>query len=143
MDYRLSRLERRNNRLKSKLRHFQLKNNSFTLNYSKKEMADGLNEYKKSGSLVKSALNLGFDKNSLVNSYIEGQRGNPEFREFYIEINKIKDPNFQIKKENEYSLENEGYSWIYTTKVDGKKVSLISRDFDRLMEKVKDKKLPL
>lgn len=138
-NYTLHDLERKNNKLKSKLRHDQLKNNSFRPNQSKRILDCVLEKYKSNHSLLKTAMDLGLDKNTLINAYIEGQRGNPEFRQFYLEINTIDGRDTDSK---EYTLDNVGTNWVYNVIVDGKKISLISSDLERLKEKISDRNLP-
>ncbi len=138
-NYALHDLERKNNKLKSKLRHNQLKNNSFRLNKSKRILDLALEMYKSNSSLVKTAMDLDLDKNALINAYIGGQRGNPEFQQFYLEINKIDGRDIDSKV---YTLDNVGTNWVYTVIVDGKKISLISSDLNRLKEIIRDKNLP-
>ena len=137
-------LTRKNNKLKSILRHEQLKHGDFRLMHSRRVMNLALKEYSDNKSLIKSAINLGLGKYDLISAYIEGQIGNPEFRQFYVEINKFNDENFEIKDDSkkDYTLENDGSCWIYSTEIDGEKVSLISSDYGRLCEKIKERDLP-
>lgn len=137
-------LTRKNNRLKSKLRHAQLKNNVFKPNHSKSELDLVLKYYEKDKSLIRACLNNDLNTSNVINAYVQGSLGNPGFREFYMAINRINNPDFEVKTEpaNEYTLENEGFSWIYTTVIDGEKISLISSDYERLSKKIKDRNLP-
>ena len=134
----------KNNKLKSKLRQDMLKHGTFRLMHSRREMNLALEEYADNKSLIKSANNLGFDRYNLISAYIEGQIGNPEFRDFYVGINKINDENFEIAKDSkkDYTLVNDESSWIYSTVVDGEKISLISSDYERLCKKIKEMNLP-
>ena len=144
-NYCLNGLNYKNNRLKSRLRYFQFKNNTFKLNRSRLLMKNILKEYKTTKSLVVSAKNLGLDKCIPIKCYIGGQMGNPEFRKFYLEINRINEKDLTSKTEviKEYKLEKCDDSWIYTVFIDGTKISLISSDYDRLIEKVRNNGLPL
>ena len=100
--------------------------------------------YEKDKSLIRACLNNDLNTSNVINAYVQGSLGNPGFREFYMAINRINNPDFEVKTEpaNEYTLENEGFSWIYTTVIDGEKISLISSDYERLSKKIKDRNLP-
>ena len=103
-------LARKNNRLKSKLRHARLKNNTFKLNHS----------FIKDKSLIRT----GFNRKVSIGKVI----GNSEFKD--------------LESVNDYTLSNEGPVWIYTTVIDGEKISLISSDYERLCKKIKERQLP-
>ena len=47
-----------------------------------------------------------------------------------------------VIENNDYEIESINGSWVYTTYVDGKKVSIISSDLKHLKEKVSSKNLP-
>ena len=51
-------------------------------------MKNILKEYKTTKSLVVSAKNLGLDKRIPIKCYIGVKCGNPEFRRFYLAINR-------------------------------------------------------
>ena len=144
-NYCLNGLIYKNNRLKSRLRYFQLKNNTFKSNRSRLLMKNILKEYKTTKSLVVSAKNLGLDKSIPIKYYIGGQMGIPEFRKFYLEINGINEKDLTSETEviKEYKLKKYENSWIYTVFIDGTKISLISSDYDRMIEKIRNKRLPL
>ena len=105
-NYCLKVLNYKNNRLKSRLIYFQLKNNTFKSNRSRLLMKNILKEYKTTKSLVVSAKNLGLDKSIPIKYYIGGQMGNPEFRKFYLEINRINEKDLTSETEviKEYKL---------------------------------------
>ena len=144
-NYCLKVLNYKNNRLKSRLRYFQLKNNTFKSNRSRLLMKNILKEYRTTKSLVVSAKNLGLDKSIPIKYYIGGQMGIPEFRKFYLEINRINEKDLTSETEviKEYKLKKYENSWIYTVFIDGTKISLISSDYDRMIEKIRNKRLPL
>lgn len=145
-------LEKRLNSLKSKLRHEQLKYRIYSFNKFKKEVLLVLDAYKTHKSIFKAASSVGVDKNIAMKWFIRGMNGDPQFRDFYLAINKINGfkPQSQqdiisqvedIKKTYDISVfEN---AWVYTTHVDGEKVSIISGDLDNLRQKVKSRGFPL
>ncbi|AMD17911.1 hypothetical protein TL18_07660 [Methanobrevibacter sp. YE315] len=148
----LNNLQKRNNSLKSKLRHEQLKYGNYSFKVSNKELLLVLDAYKTEKSLIKAASSVGVDKNIALNSYIQGRDGNPKFRPFYLAINDIngvevsthKDIISQVEEiENSYNLIAFDDAWVYTTHLDGEKISIISSDLDSLKKKVKDRNLPL
>ena len=106
-----------------------------------------LKEYNIHKSIVKAACNAGVDINSVIKWFIEGQRGNPHFRNFYLAIMKDNGLNFdldsykkpEIPQHNIRSVEG---AWIYTANVDGEKVSIISSDYELLKKRIFEKNLP-
>ena len=148
----LANLQKRNNVLKSKLLHDRLKYGTYQFNALKKELLMVLNAYKLHKSLIKAAKTVGIDEYLAIEWFIEGQLGNPKFRGFYLGINRMNGFKPQthydiitdveeIKKE--FDISQIGNSWIYTTYVDGEKISIISGDLDQLRQKVKSRNLPL
>ncbi|WP_405268357.1 hypothetical protein [Methanobrevibacter sp.] len=145
-------LEKRLNSLKSMLRHEQLKYGMYSFRKFKKELLLVLDAYKTHKSIFKAASSVGVDKNMAMNWFIQGLEGDPEFRDFYLSISKINgfepqshdDIISQVEEiKNAYDILAFEDSWVYTTHVDGEKVSIISGDLDQLKEKVKSKNLPL
>lgn len=136
-------LVRRNNRLKSRLRHAQLKNNLFKLNHSKKGLDLVLKDYKLDKSLIKACLSNRLNSHNVINAYVQGALGNPGFREFYLEVNKINNLQLEVKSKpvKDYTLKNYGSCWIYTTVINDEKISLISSDYERLVKTIKERKL--
>ena len=135
-------LTRRINKLRSVLRHNQFRHNIFILKHSKNANCLVLNEYEKSNSLIKSANAFKLDKSNPVDVHVKGQNDSSEFREFHDEINTFNNKNSEVKKEKDYTLKNVESSWIYTTVVNGEKISLISSDYERLCGKIKKRNLP-
>lgn len=143
---RLLLLEKRNNKLKYLLLHDKLKYG----NYSYKPLEDKilliLNEYKINKSIALSAFNCGINPRLAVKWFAEGQKGNPNFKIFYSGIKRVNNwsaPVDEIVCEKNYEIENIGESWVYTTYVDGEKISIISSDLNHLKEKVLNGNLPL
>ncbi len=145
-------LEKRLNSLKSKLRHEQLKYGKYSFKKFKKELLLVLDAYKTHRSIFKAASSVGVDRNMAMNWFIQGLEGDPEFRDFYLSINRINgfepqshdDIVSEVEEtKNEYDLSEFEGAWVYTTHVDGEKVSIISGDLNQLREKVKSKNLPL
>lgn len=158
MENALNNLQNRNNILKSKLVHEQLKYDNYSFNSFQREMSQLLNEYYKHKSIFKAAYILDLDLNMVMKWYIQGQRGNLQFKSFYLRINHINnlrsaDEEVSSADEVDSSLDDEfcedyvisryGDGWSYTCYVDGEKVFLISGDLDNLKSKVKSQNLPL
>lgn len=147
----LNNLENRNNILKSKLLHNRLKYNNYSFNSFKKEMSQILNEYHKHKSIFKAASVLGLNQNMVLKWYIQGQRGNLQFRSFYLRINHINNLKNTVEEPvvfneeicEDHKISRYGDGWSYTTYVDGEKVCLISDDLENLKNKVKSQNLPL
>ena len=141
-------LEKRNNRLKSLLLHDQLKYGSYSYKHLEDKILLILNEYKINRSITLSAFNSGINPGLAIKWFVEGQKGNPNFKILYSGIKRINnledcEENVDVSDDGNYEIECIDGSWVYTTNVDGKKVSIISSDFDHLKEKVSDKNLPL
>ncbi|WP_407455056.1 hypothetical protein [Methanobrevibacter sp.] len=145
-------LEIRLNSLKSKLRHEQLKYGIYSFKKFKNELLLVLNAYKTHKSIFKAASSVGVDKNMAMKWFIQGMNGDSQFRDFYLAINEINGfkPKSQqdilsqvkdIKKAYDISVFDD--VWVYTTHVDGEKISIISGDLDNLRQKVKSRGLPL
>lgn len=145
-------LEKRLNSLKSKLRHEQLKYGIYSFNKFKKELLLVLNAYKTHRSIFKAASSVGVDKNIAMKWFIQGMNGDSQFRDFYLVINEIN--GFKPKSQQDilsqadeikktYDISKFEDAWVYTTHVDGEKVSIISSDLDNLRQKVKARGLPL
>lgn len=153
----LNNLEKRNNFLKSRLLHEQLKYGNYSFKYFNKHSQLILNEYLHHKSLFKSSLNTGINYNDVCNWFIQGQLGNPMFKDFYKAISNInniqnhdEDLNETIEEipvenpiEGEYEISQYGDGWSYKTFIDGEKIFIISNDLKKLKDKVKSKHLPL
>ena len=140
-------MERANNSLKSKLLHEQLKHSSYRFIHLKKEMMLVLNEHNIHKSLAKAAFNVGVDLRLVMKWFIEGQKGNPDFKNFYLTIMKSNGLNFDLDYDKtleipEYEIKSVDGSWIYTASVDGEKVSVISSDYEQLKMRISEKNLP-
>lgn len=154
----LNSLQKRNDSLKSKLLHVQLKYDNYSFGFFEKYSGLILNEYMKSGSLLKSASNVGIGQMDALNWYVQGQMGIEIFREFSREVNRIN--NIIVTKdeiieevpqevlnetcpEGEYIISEYGDGWSYKTFKNGEKIFLISSDLEKLKDKVKSNHLPL
>ena len=153
---RLDVLQKRNNSLKSRLVHEQLKSGNFSFHYSQKYIHRILHEYKKNRSLIKAADIVGIDYNIVIGWYINGQRTDSIYRGFYLAVNDIN--NSSINTENigeisgevsekdfdgDYLISEYGDGWSYKTYIDGEKIFIISNDLETLKKKVKDRHLPI
>lgn len=161
----LNNLQRRNNILKSKLLHDKLKHGTFQFNTFKRELLLVLNSYKTHKSLIKASKTVGLDKNLPVEWFIEGQLGNPQFRGFYLaisqmdrfepqtssskveeivspEVEEVVSPDVEEDVKN-YTISEYVNSCVYTTEIDGEKISIVSRDLDTLKQLVRSKNLPI
>ena len=163
MENRLNNLENRNNSLKSRLFKLQLKNGNYSNGYFKKYSLMILNEYKQHKSLFKASQNVGIGYDVVMDWYVQGQLGNPQFKSFYLSIRRINNysnsqvnENHQISKTTDETAEcdenplNEkfiispyGDGWSYKTYVNGEKIFIISNELETLKKKVKDRHLPL
>lgn len=144
---RLNDLERANNSLKSKLLHEQLRHSTYRFIHLKKEMLLVLNEYNIHKSIFKAAFNVGVDLKLVIKWFIEGQKGNPDFKNFYLTIMKSNGINFDLDYHKtpeipDYEIKSVDGSWIYTASVDGEKVSVISSDYEQLKMRISEKNLP-
>ena len=147
----LKNLQKRNNYLKSKLLHEQLKHGNYPFKNFKRESLHILSEYRIHKSIFKATLNVGISYNVAIKWFIQGQMGNPHFRDFYSGISRInnnkslpvEDETSKITDfEDDFKISKYGDGWSYTTYVDGKKVFLISNELDSLKKKIADRKLP-
>ena len=126
-----------------------------------------LEEYKKHNSIWKASSIVGIDYNLAIKWYIQGQCGNPQFRGFYLAVNKsygdfVQENNKEINNyaaagenkeiaidknpdefEEDFIISQYGDGWSYKTFIDGEKIFLISNDLETLKKKVKSKNLPL
>ena len=144
-------LENRMNSLKSKLRHEQLKYGVYPFNKFKGELLLVLDAYRTHKSIFKAASSVGVDKDIAMKWFVQGMAGDSEFREYFLTINRINGfktdiPQEAIPKAEEkkaYDISQSGNAWIYTTDLNGEKLSIISGDLDQLMQKVRDRNLPL
>ncbi|WP_458455412.1 hypothetical protein [Methanobrevibacter sp.] len=145
-------LQKRNNSLKSKLRHEQLKYGTYKFNNFKNESLLVLDAYKKHKSIFKAASSVGVDKNVAMKWFIRGMNGDSKFRSFYLSINNIngfssrthEDILMEVEKiEDLYDINRFDNVWVYTTLLDGEKISIISGNLDNLRQKVKARNLPL
>lgn len=145
---RLAILEKRNNRLKSLLLHDQLKYGSYSYKYLEDKILLILNEYKINKSITLSAFNVGINPGLAIRWFVEGQKGNPNFKILYSGIKRINNPDYCEEKVDviggsDYEIECIDGSWVYTACVDGKNVSIISSDLEHLKERISSKNLPL
>ncbi len=139
-------LEKASNQLKSKLLHDKLKYDNYSYRDLEKDILLILNEYKIHKSIARSASNLGISRTVAVRWYIEGQRGNPNFKLLSSGIQNINNRGNRTDYEivgKEYEIVNSNGSWIYNALVDGEKISVISSDLDHLKERIMEKNLPL
>lgn len=157
----LNSLQIRNNSLKSKLFHEQLKLGQYSFEFHRKYMGLILNEYKKTGSLVKSSEIVGIDYEIVFKWYFQGLSENPNYRNFYLTVRGIGDlstesspietnvetlessPISNALEDGEYVISKYGDGWSYKTYVDGEKIFIISNELETLEKKVKDKRLPI
>ena len=146
----LNNLQKRNDLLRLKLIHEQLKFQNYSFHFIKKYSLLLINEYKKHNSLFKSSLNVGLDYNVVLNWYVQGLLGNSPFRQFFLAINDIgilDDSESEIKSEGEteweYMISQYGDGWSYKTFINGEKIFIIANELDDLKRKVKLKHLPL
>lgn len=146
----LNSLQKRNNSLKSKLRHKQLKYGIYPFKKLNKNQLKVLNAYKSNKSLCKAASSLGMDKHTVMDWYIWGMCGNPNFRQFYLAVAHINGDSTrshedivsqvgEIKKEDKIS--KIGNAWVYTTQIDDKKISVMSGDLDNLKQRINSQNL--
>ena len=143
----LNSLQERNNNLKSKLLHEQLKYGNYKFKNFKNDSLLVLDAYRKHKSIFKAASAVGVERNLVLKWFIQGQFGNPQFRDLYFGIRRINgfEPMElseveEVKKD--YVLSEFGDAWCYTTYVDGEKISIISSDLDNLKDKVQAMDLP-
>ncbi len=146
----LNNLQKRNDLLRLKLIHEQLKFQNYSFHFIKKYSLLLINEYKKHNSLFKSSLNVGLDYNVVLNWYVQGLLGNSTFRQFFLAITDIgilDDSESEIKSEGEteweYMISQYGDGWSYKTFINGEKIFIIANELDDLKRKVKLKHLPL
>lgn len=151
----LNSLQERNNNLKSKLLHEQLKYGNYKFRNFKNESLLVLGAYRKHKSIFKAASAVGINKNLVVKWLIQGQFGNPQYRDFYLGIQRINGfkPIEMSYESEEVSYEEEEVkkdyilsefedAWTYATVVDGKKISIISGNLDNLKAKILARDLP-
>ncbi len=153
METALNSLQVRNNILKSKLVHEQLKYGNYPFLDFSREISQLVIEYAKHNSIFKAASILGLNPYVVMKWFIQGQRGNPKFRSFYLRISYInRRLNGEVIPQIEeiipefkehYDISHHGNAWCYTTYVDGEKVAIISGDLENLKKKVKSRELPL
>ncbi len=159
MDYEnvLNNLQKRSNSLKSQLIHEQLKSGSYLSENFKRYQLDVLREYKTHKSFFKVSSIVGISQKEIMDWYIQGQMGNPNFRGFFLAVNDINNEGTQKEVDNEpvadiglsefndgeYVISQYGDGWSYKTYVDGEKIFIISNDLDTLKKKVRDRHLPL
>lgn len=139
----LKNLQKRNNSLKSKLLHEQLKHNNYTFQNYKKCSLQIINEYKQNKSLIKSSLNLKINPKKVLNWYIQGHEKNSIFREFYLTINQLNNESEVEHSSEDYMISEYGDGWSYKTFINGEKVFIISNDLNTLKDKVKSRNLPI
>ena len=148
----LNNLQERNNSLKSKLRHEQLKYGTYSFNKYKDESLLVLDAYEKHKSIFKAASSVGLDRDVVMKWFMRGMNGDPKFRPFYLSINNIngvstrshEDILMEVEEiDKMYEITSFDDAWVYTTEADGEKISIISGDLDNLRQKVKARNLPL
>ena len=153
----MNNLQNRNNNLKSKLLHEQLRYGSYPFNSYRREMSRVLNVYHRYNSIFKAASALGLNKSMVMNWYVQGQMGNLKYRSFYLRVNHInnlKNSADEIPAENTvekadvetpdgFRISPYGDGWSYTTYVDGEKIFIISGDLENLKSKIRSRSLPL
>ena len=159
MDIALKNLQKRNNSLKSRLLHEQLKCGSYSFKNFKRESLKLLEEYKHHESIFKAASNAGINYNIAIKWFIQGQLGNPQFRDFYLGIYRINNSKEDVSFEppaitpevvpqldetdGDYKISQYGTGWSYTAYVGGEKIFIISDELDTLKKKIHDRNLPL
>ena len=154
MENALNNLEKRSNVLKSKLLHEQLTCGSYSFNSFRREMSLILREYLHKKSLFKSSLTVGVNPEIAFKWYLHGQNGNPNFRIFYLRINhinarqnmeEITSPTEEVPQipDGEFTINEYGDGWSYTTYVGGEKIFIISNELESLKEKIKSQNLPI
>ncbi|MDO5832753.1 MAG: hypothetical protein Q4Q14_07920, partial [Methanobrevibacter sp.] len=144
----LNRLQERNDNLKSKLLHEQLKYGNYKFRNFRSESLLVLGAYRKHKSIFKAASAVGINRNLVFKWFIQGQFGNPQFRDFYLGIQRINgfepievpDEVEEVKKD--YILSEFEDAWTYTTFVDGERISIISGNLDNLKAKIQARDLP-
>lgn len=155
----LRNLQKRNNSLKSRLLHEQLKHGNYHFKNFKKESLQVLSEYKYHKSIFKAASVAGVNHRTAIKWFIQGQLGNPQFRNFYCGISRINaNSKVNVSYDNpmleeitperddfheDYKISQYGDGWSYTTYVDDKKIFVISDELETLKKKVIDQNLPL
>ena len=156
----LTNLQERNNALKSKLLHEQIRHDNYSFNHLQKCFSIILNEYCKNKSLYLASLNEGFDHNNVINWYVQGQLGNPMFKDFSASIDRINEnftenDNLDIETDEfqdvivdefcdgDYEISQYGDGWSYKTFRDGEKIFIISNDLETLKNKIRNQHLPL
>ena len=156
----LNNLQQRNNSLKSKLLHEQIKCDNYSFEYFQKYSSIMLDEYRKHGSFYNASANMGIDYDTVINWYVQGKMGNPVFSEFSKSIDNVnellnrqdnsndcdvepqdasKDKHF----EGDYNISQYGDGWSYKTFIEGEKIFIISDDLNALKDKVRTRHLPL
>lgn len=156
----LNSLAKRNGSLKSRLIHDQLRYGNYSFEHSQRQVLTALNQYRKHRSFFKVACEVGLTQKQLMDWYVQGQMGNPNFRGFYLRINEINkseinkaeirtedeavcESEIDSTQDGEYEISQYGDGWSYKTFIDGEKVFLISDDLESLKRKVRDNHLPL
>lgn len=156
----LNNLQQRNNALKSKLLHEQIRYGNYSFRYFQKYSSIIVNEYRKRKSLYGACLNAGIDYNDVINWYVQGQMGNPIFKEFSASIDKLnvgvsqqdesniadeksQQPKVDKSLEGDYEISRYGDGWSYKTFHNGEKIFIISNDLETLKKKIESKHLPL
>ncbi|MBP3227119.1 MAG: hypothetical protein J6M08_09460 [Methanobrevibacter sp.] len=156
----LTNLQERNNALKSKLLHEQIRFDNYSFGYFHKYSSIILNEYREHKSLCIASQNVGVNHEDVINWYVQGQLGNPIFNEFSTSIDMINDYVVQNEDfdgenndfqddlkddscEGSFEISQYGDGWSYKTFRDGEKIFIISNDLETLKNKVRTKHLPL
>ena len=145
----LNYLQKRNNNLKSRLLHEQLKHGLYLFNNRNNEYLLVLNAYKTHKSLFKAAQSVGIDNALVIKWFLEGRSIDSKFRGFYLAINQLNGFRHveiipEIKElKKDYEISEFEDAWSYTTEVDGEKVSIVSGDLEHLKNIVRSRNLPL
>ena len=156
----LNNLQDRNNALKSKLLHEQIKFDNYSFDYFHKYSSIILNEYREHKSLYVASQNVGINHEDVINWYVQGQMGNPIFNDFSTSIDMINeyvgeyesldDKNNDLQEdikdnhcERDFEISQYGDGWSYKTFRDGEKIFIISNDLETLKDKVRSQHLPL
>lgn len=158
MDYEitLNNLQKRNDSLKARLIHEQLKCGNYSSENFKRYHLTVLNEYKTHRSFFKAASAVGISQKEIMDWYIQGQMGNLNFRGFFLAVNDINSDNHDEAYEagiplvsaneaveGEYVISQYGDGWSYKTYVGGEKIFIISNELESLKKKVRGRNLPV
>ena len=144
----LDNLQKRNDYLKSKLIHEQLKYNNYDFKNIKKQSLNFIKEYRQNKSFYKSSIKTGISQDVAFNWFIQGMSGNEIFRAFYLVIKNISVNNeVTFKKEDEaieeFIVSQYGDGWSYKTYINDEKIFIIANELEDLKKKVRARNLPI